>query len=302
MAEPHTQPDRRAPGTSDSLFIAGAIVILFAGFLWSLQGVTIRWIEDATAGQIVFWRHIGQLSTFLLILFLQHRTGVVQAFRRAGKPALLGGLCQVISSICIIYAFLNTTVANVVFIISFAPFVAAVVAWIFLRERLEGRTWLAMSVGTIGVGIMVAEGLAGGLFAGNLLAFVATFSFAALTAIYRWRRHVDMIPTLCWSSTIGVLAGLVISGGVVTVSGHDLALCLFMGCIYNAVGGFLYVRASRYVPAGLLAFLSLSEIVLAPIWAWLGAGEVPTGLTLVGGAIVLGAVLSQPLARARRTR
>ena len=111
---------------------------------------------------------------------------------------------------------------------------------------------------------MVAEGLAGGLFAGNLLAFVATFSFAALTAIYRWRRHVDMIPTLCWSSTIGVLAGLVISGGVVTVSGHDLALCLFMGCIYNAVGGFLYVRASRYVPAGLLAFLSLSEIVLAP--------------------------------------
>ena len=280
---------------SNSLFIAGAILILCAGVLWSLQGITIRLMDDAEAAQIVFWRTLFQFVTFMPILLASHGRNVGAAFKRAGKPAVLGGICQATSTTCIVFAFLHTTIADVVFIMSFAPFVAAILAWVLLRERLAPHTWFAMAVGMLGVGVMMAEGLAGGRLLGNLLAVITSLGFAGLTVIVRWRRHVDMIPTVCWGAAIGSVAGFVLAEGDVLVSLHDLLLCLVMGAFQSALGQFLYIRSSRYVPAGLLAFLTLSEVVLAPVWAWLGAGEVPSGFTLLGGGVLLGAVLSQPL-------
>ncbi len=280
----------------------GAALILLAGALWSLQGLVIRLIEVASPEQIVFWRNLGQFAALMAALAYRSRGRVVRAFRVAGPVAVLGGLCQMTASVTVVYAFVNTTVANVVFIMSASPFMAAILAWIFLGERLGQATLLLMTAGLMGVGVMMAEGLTGGGIAGNLYALVCTMGFAALSVVLRWGRRVDMLPAVCWGGGLGTLAGLALCGGEVGVPLGDGLLAVAMGAGLVSVGMVAYTAGARYVPAGVLAFLSLSEVGLAPFWAWIGVDEVPSPLTLVGGAIVLGAVVLEASANLRRRR
>ena len=102
----------------------------------------------------------------------------------------------------------------------------------------------------------------------------------------------DMIPSICLAGLVGAALGLAMSDSL-AVSRHDLALCLFLG-IFQYAGGFVLITlGARYLPAAEVALLSWTEIVLAPIWVWIGVGEVPALLTLAGGAIVLSAVIAQ---------
>lgn len=278
----------------------GAALILMAGALWSLQGLLIRLIEVASPEQIVFWRNLGQFAVLMAVLAYRSRGRVVRAFRIAGPVAVLGGVCQMVSSVTVIFAFVNTTIANVVFIMSASPFMAAVLAWVFLGERLGRATLLFMSAGLMGVGVMMAEGLAGGGLVGNLYALVCTLGFAALSVTLRWGRRIDMLPAVCWGGGLGTVAGLVLCGGEVSVPLADGLLAVAMGAGLVSVGLIAFTAGARYVPAGVLAFLSLSEVVLAPIWAWLGVDEVPSLVTLAGGAIVLAAIVLEASANLRR--
>lgn len=292
------------PTTAESrsgtpLWAAG--LILLAGFLWSLQGVTIRVLEVATSEQIIFWRNLSQCSALLLFIALRTRGDVIGTIRRAGLLGMFGGTCQTMSSVTVVFAFAYTTVANVNFILSTSPFMTGLLAWLILGERLSLRTIVTMALALGGVGIMMMDGLAGGHLIGNGLAVLTTLGFSALAIILRVKRHVDMLPTIFWGAGFGTLAGLILSGGNIDLPLHDILLCLVMGAIQIGLGQALFVIASRYVQAALLAFLSLSEIVLGPIWAWLGVNEVPSDLTLIGGAVVIGALLWQAGMGARRT-
>ncbi len=280
----------------------GAALILLAGALWSFQGLVIRLIEVASPEQIVFWRNLGQFAALMAALAYRSRGRVVRAFRVAGPVAVLGGLCQMTSSVTVVYAFVNTTVANVVFILSSSPFMAACLAWIFLGERLGRATLLVMTAGLMGVGVMMAEGLGGGSLLGNLYALVCALGFAALSVVLRWGRRVDMLPAVCWGGGLGTVAGLALCGGEVDVPLGDGLLAVAMGAGLVSFGFVAFTAGARYVPAGVLAFLSLSEVVLAPLWAWLGVDEVPSPLTLVGGTIVLGAIVLEASANLRRRR
>jgi drug/metabolite transporter (DMT)-like permease len=278
----------------------GAALILMAGALWSLQGLLIRLIEVASPEQIVFWRNLGQFAALMAALAYRSRGRVVLAFRTAGPVAVLGGVCQMISSVTVVFAFVNTTVASVVFIMSASPFMAAILAWIFLGERLRRATLLFMTAGLMGVGVMMAEGLAGGGLLGNFYALICTLGFAALSVVLRWGRRIDMLPAVCWGGGLGTVAGLVLCGGEVSVPLADGFIAVAMGAGLVSVGLIAFTAGARYVPAGVLAFLSLSEVVLAPVWAWLGVDEVPSVVTLVGGAIVLGAIILEASANLRR--
>ena len=282
------------------LWAAG--LILMAGFLWSLQGVTIRLLEAATSEQIIFWRNLAQCSALILFIAVRSRGDVVGTIRRAGLLGCLGGTFQTMSSVTVVFAFAYTTVANVNFILSTSPFMTGLLAWVILRERLALRTIIAMAVALGGVGIMMLDGLAGGHLIGNGLAVFTTLGFSALAIILRIKRHVDMLPTIFWGAGFGAIAGFILSGGKIDMPMHDILLCVVMGAIQIGLGQALFVMASRYVQAALLAFLSLSEIVLGPIWAWLGVNEVPSELTLVGGGVVIAALVWQAWMGARRTR
>ena len=278
----------------------GIAMVVLAGVFWSLQGPAVRMIDAANGPQIVFWRSIGQLVVMLGVVAVLNRGRVLNAFRLAGYRAVIGGLCGAAAGTCFVFAVLHTTVANVVFIMASAPLVAAAGAWMLLRERIEGRTLAAMVAAVAGIGVMMWEGLASGNVAGMVYALVTTFGFAGIAVVARWGGGLNMLPAVCLGAAFTMVAGWAMAGGDVAVTGRDMLFALASGGLLTAAGATLFLYGAKFVPAGVLVFLTLTEVVLAPIWVWAAFGEVPSTYTLAGGGIVLTAILIEAVLRVRR--
>jgi len=264
----------------------------------SIAGIALRHIESASGWQILFYRSLTFCIVIALWLTFRYRARVVRAFVTVGRPGLVVALSLGLGSTCYVFALLLTTVANALFLISAAPFMAAVLGWIVLRERVRPATWIMMSVALAGIAIMVFHGVQSGRLLGNLVALGTPISFAIMLVALRRAGHRDMLPAICLAGVVGAALGFAMSDTLV-LSRHDLALCLFLG-VFQYAGGFILITlGARYLPAAEVALLSLAEVVLAPIWVWIGVGEVPAALTLVGGGIVLAAVVTQALAGMR---
>ena len=277
----------------------GIALVALAGVFWSLQGPAVRMIETASGPQIVFWRSVGQLVVMLGVVAIVNRGRVVSAFRLAGYRAFVGALCHAAASTCFVLAVLHTTVANVVFIMASAPLIAAVIAWLLLRERIETRTLGAMIAAVIGIAVMMSEGLATGDVTGTLLALVTTFGFAGIAVVARWGGGLNMLPAVCLGAAFTIVAGWIMAGGDVAVTVPDRFYALASGGLLTATGATLFLYGAKFVPAGVLAFLTMTEVVLAPIWVWSVFGEVPSAYTLAGGAVVLVAICTEAVLRVR---
>ena len=275
------------------------MLVLLAGVFWSLQGPTVRMIETASGPQIVFWRSIGQLVVMLGVVAIFNRGRVLSAFRLAGYRAVVGGLCNAAAGTCFVLAVLHTTVANVVFILASAPLIAAAGAWLLLRERIEPRTLGAMIAAVIGIAVMMSEGFATGNLTGALLALVATFGFAGIAVVARWGGGLNMLPAVCIGAVFTIVAGWTMAGGDVAVTVSDRLYAFVSGGLLTATGATLFLYGAKFVPAGVLVFLTLTEVVLAPIWVWAAFDEIPSTYTLAGGAIVLGAIFVEAVLRVR---
>ncbi len=303
--DPHNPPPAPAPeGASaargDPLYARGIVLVMAAGGFWSLGGLLFRLVEEATVWQILLVRSVALSLTLFCVMAARHRGAVFREFRKAGWPAVIGGCGLGGAFTGFLFSLAHTTVANAVFILSAAPFAAAPLAWLVLGERVRGATWAAMAVAVVGVGVMVAGGVRAGLVFGNLMALMATIGFAVFAVSLRYGRHVDMLPTACVAGVItAVLAGAV--AGSYTYTAGDLALAAAMGVVQVGVGMILFTKGSRHVPAAELTLLSLTEVVLAPIWVWLAMGEAPGVPTLVGGAIVFAAIIGRAISGMRRT-
>jgi len=294
------QKDSRAPAApaGKRRHATGVILVLAAGVMLSIAGIALRHIESASGWQILFYRSLTFCIVIALWLTFRYRARVVRAFVTVGRPGLVVALSLGLGSTCYVFALLLTTVANALFLISAAPFMAAVLGWIVLRERVRPATWIMMSVALAGIAIMVFHGVQSGRLLGNLVALGTPISFAIMLVALRRAGHRDMLPAICLAGVVGAALGFAMSDTLV-LSRHDLALCLFLG-VFQYAGGFILITlGARYLPAAEVALLSLAEVVLAPIWVWIGVGEVPAALTLVGGGIVLAAVVTQALAGMR---
>jgi len=272
--------------------VLGFGLVLLAGVFWSLAGILVRNIEAATSWQIVFYRSASFVVVILAVLAARHRARLPRALAAIGWAGVGGGLCLAAAYVAVILAMLNTTVANVLFIFAAAPFFAAVLGRLVLKELVPRRTWAAIAVALAGVGLMVVDGLAGGSLFGNLMGLVMTLAFAALVVVLRYGRAVDMLPTVCLGGVVAG-AGAALVADSLAISLHDLAICVVLGTVQIGCGMIAFTVGSRYVPAALLGLGAMTEVVFGPVWVWLGVGEVPSWLTLVGGAVVLGAVTAQ---------
>ena len=261
-------------------------LVIIGGFFLSTSGILLRNIETASGWQILFYRGLTFSLTLFLLLLLRYRAGIGAAFRAIGKPGLWAGLVLGLGSICYIFAILLTTVANAVFIIGAAPLATAFVAWLVLGERTSRFGVIAMLVSLAGVGLMFADGLLEGRWAGNVAALGVVASFVVFLLIIRGKRRVDMLPATCLSGIVmaGVAAFFIES---LVISSHDLAIAIVMGCLQFGIGFWCFTVASRYIMASEVALFSLTESILGPIWVWIGVGEKPSSLTLVGSAVVL---------------
>jgi DME family drug/metabolite transporter len=276
----------------------GVILVLLAGTFWSIGGLVVRLIEQATPWQIVFYRSLALALTLTVVILRRQRGDLVGGLRHTGALAPVAGFCLALGFACWIFALMHTTVANALFLLSTQTFVTAILAFLVLGERIGRLTWLTMSLALVGVGVMMSAGIVLGTLFGNLLGLGAALAFSAFTVALRYGRDVDMFPAVWWAGCFAALiAGsmLLLSGQSFGVSGWDLGMCTILGVVQLSFGLIAFTAGSRYLPAAELALLAIVEVILGPIWAWLGVGEVPSGLTLVGGVVVLAAVVWRAL-------
>jgi drug/metabolite transporter (DMT)-like permease len=281
----------------------GVLFVFAAGLLWSTVGLGIRLIDDAVVWQILLYRSIS-LSLFLYVL-IRVRSGespFVQ-IRRTGAPAIIAGLSLVAAYSGGIYAIQNTSVANAMLLFATAPFMAAVLGWIVLREPVRTATWIAIAVAIGGIGIMVADKSGSVALKGSLAALGSAFGFAVFTVALRWGRTGEMLPAVFLSGlfAIFITSAICLALGLSFVlSPRDGGIAMSMGVFQVGAGLILYTLGSRSVPAAELALLSLAEVLLGPLWVWLFLGETATENTLIGGAVLLAAIAGNAMSGKRR--
>jgi drug/metabolite transporter, DME family len=281
----------------------GVLFVFAAGVLWSTVGLGIRLIEEATVWQILLYRSIS-LSLFLYVV-IRVRSGespFVQV-RRVGFPSVIAGLSLVAAYSGGIYSIQNTSVANAMLLFATAPFMAAVLGWIVLREPVRAATWVSIAIAIGGIGIMVADKSGSVVLNGSLAALGSAFGFAVFTVALRWGRTGEMLPAVFLSGlfaiaiTFGICQFLGLS---IVLSVHDGAVAMGMGVFQVGAGLILYTLGSRSLPAAELALLSLAEVLLGPLWVWLFLGETASLNTLMGGAVLLAAIAGNALSGKRR--
>ena len=265
------------------------LLALFLAVVWSLSGLIFRMVEEADAAQLIFYRGIS-LSTFLVgLVAFRYRGGTVRAFRAIGRPGLAAGASLGIGSVFFLYAIMNTTIANVSFIIASTPFLAAALAWVVLRERVGPRTLISCALALVGVAVMVWEGFAFGGWFGNLAALGGAFLMAGYTVALRRGSQVDMMPAVALSGYIAALIAVTLIDSF-AISWHDFLLAALQGIVISALCNTAFAYCARHIPAAELTLLSMLETVLSPFWVWLVIAETPEGATLVGGVVVLTAI------------
>jgi drug/metabolite transporter (DMT)-like permease len=271
----------------------GTVLVLASAIVWSFGGTLARFLEIQDGWTVVFWRSLFA-ALFLLgfMLLRDGARGTAKLFRGMGLPGIAVGLCFATASTSFILALAYTTVANVVLIQAGVPLIAALMAWLLFGERVALHTWIAIAAVIGGVAIMVSESLGGKVsILGDALAILIAFAFATATIITRRFAHVRMTPAVLLGTLVaGTVAATQASGFAIDL--QELVVLIAFGALNFGLGLALFVTGARLVPSALAALLGTTETVLAPLWVALIHGEIPGTRTVIGGIIVLAALLS----------
>lgn len=280
----------------------GVILMVGASVCWSLSGIIVRNTRVDNNWEVVFWRSCFSFLFLALWLGATHGRASVVELRRVGWVGVVSGILFATMITFFLLALTLTTVANTQAIVCLSPFMAALAAWVLMRERLSLRTWIAMAGALIGIALMFIESFGAGRMIGNLVALFVPLAYGINVAILR-KSHAqgDMVMAVLIGSFISALVTLPLAWPF-QASSHDLALLALMGVVQLAVGCILFVRATPRLTAAEISLISLLESILAPLWVWWGVGERPSQLALVGGAIVIASLLLNELLSARRKR
>jgi drug/metabolite transporter (DMT)-like permease len=268
----------------------GQIYVALAAVAWSTAGVLQRQLTLDTSTQ-VFGRAAFAAAALLGYVAIVERGQVLRGFRSVGGAGIAVALCVAIASGSFIGALNHASVARVLFILAVSPVLAALLAWATLGEPISRRTALAMVLALSGVAVMLgAPGEAS--LTGDGLAFAAALAFSVMIVITRWKHEVSMAPATCLSQAILVAAFLPFATPG-EISGDDLAWLAALGIGQIGLGFALLTVGARLIPAAQVGLITLLEVVLGPVWVWLALDERPGTLTLVGGTIVIAAIVLQ---------
>jgi DME family drug/metabolite transporter len=284
-------------------YFVGVVLVLMSGVFWSSMGLGIRMIEQANVWQILFYRSIALACFLFCIITLRSGFRPLAAIRSAGIAGAIGGVGLVFAFSGGIYAIQTTTVANAMFLFAAAPFLAAVAGWVILREQVRHATWVAMLFAIIGIAIMVINGFAAGKLVGNLSALLSASGFAVFTIALRWGKLEDMLPAVFLAGVFAIITGALVcefNGYGFALPRNDIVISLSMGVFQVGMGLVIYTIGSRVVSAAELALLSMTEVLLGPVWVWIFIGETVSFYTLLGGAVLMLAIAGNALSGLRR--
>jgi len=272
--------------------LPGPLLIFFGALSLSFGGLIVKSFEGATLWQILFWRSLFFSLTVLTFLIITYKSKVLKSFHDSGLPGFIGGLILSIGFCGYVFAMYNTTVANTNFIISLQILFLAIFGFFFLKEKINLITFISIILAMSGVLLMVGNSLSPGELSGNLAAFTMPITFAVLIMIVRKFPSVDMVPAQFVAGVSSCLIGLSLSPTIM-ISPHDIFLGFLAGFFQIGFGFIFITIGARTTPSAMVGIIMLSESVLGPIWAFLFVSEIPSLYGLIGGAIILFAVLLQ---------
>jgi len=279
-------------------YLKAFFLVLFAGTIWSFGALLVRYMEAAQSYQWQYLFFRGMTVAIFLLIYILTKEGiaVVDNFKRTGLAELLGSCGLVAAFSGYILSITVTTVANTLFMLAAAPFIAAFLGIVLLQEKVRYITWVAMIIAFFGILIMVLEGLEAGNFFGNLMALVSALGFAVFSVSLRFRKETPKFTTVALAGILCALVALLI----IFFDNDTLAMPLrnvYLSILHGLIVGFgliLFSLGSKFLPAAQLTLLSMVEVVGGVLWVYIpifGIHEVPSVLTVTGGVIVLSAIV-----------
>lgn len=270
--------------------------MLAATLMWSIAGVVTRHLEHAQKFEVTFWRSAFMVLCLLGILPLVQGRNVFKRMRHGGIALWFSGLCWCGMFTFFMLAIMLTTVANVLVTLSLAPLFTALAARLFIGHHVPVRTWLAIVVAGLGIAYMYGSQLGQGVsLAGTLLALCVPISGAANWTINHYSHEqgheVDMMPAILIGGVLSAMITLPLARPF-QASNHDLGLLFGLGLLQLAIPCVLVIMCTKVLKAPEVALLGLLEVIFGILLAWLGAGEVPGPDVLVGGTLVIGALVA----------
>ena len=272
--------------------LPGPLLIFLGALSLSFGGLIVKSFEGATLWQILFWRSVFFSLTVLTFLIITYKKKLFNSFYLSGMPGFIGGVILSLGFCGYVIAMYSTTVANTNFIISLQILFLAIFGYFFLKEKISALTMVSIVLAITGVLIMVGNSLTPGELSGNLAAFSMPITFAVLIIIVRKYPSVDMVPAQFVAGICCCLIGYFLSSKIM-ISYHDIFLGFLAG-FFQVGFGFIFITiGARTTPSAMVGIIMLSESVLGPLWAFLFVSERPSIFSLIGGAIIIFAVLIQ---------
>ena len=272
--------------------LPGPFLVFLGAVSLSFGGLIVKSFEGSTLWQILFWRSFFFIIVISIFLLISYKKSVFSALYKSGLPGLVGGLILSIGFASYVFAMYETTVANANFIIQTQTLFLAIFGYVFLKEKISKLTFTCIVIAVFGILLMLGGSVSQGQMTGNLVAFIMPISFAILILIVRKFPEVDMIPLQLVAGIFATLIGLAMSPTII-ISSNDIFLGFLAG-FFQVGFGFIFITiGARSTPSAFVGIIMLTEAVLGPFWAWLFVNENPPISVLIGGSIVVTAVVIQ---------
>lgn len=283
-----TRRDHATPATR-----RGALLVACAAVCWSSGGLIVR-LVSTSPWTTSLWRSLFASLFLTTVLWVVRGRSIIAQWREGGRPVVIVAACMATASTCFIFSLAHTSVANTLILMSTGPYVAGLLGWLWLGERVALRTWVTMGVALAGTVVMVSSSYAHGTVVGDLLAIVMAGSFAVATVLVRRHPEIRMAPAAALATAFTALIALPLAEPF-SISSRDFALLAFFGVGQFGAGFLLFMTGARLIPAAESSLIGMLETVLGPLWVWLVLSERPNPASLTGGALILAALVANTL-------
>ena len=272
--------------------LPGPLLIFSGAFCLSFGGLIVKSFEGATLWQILFWRQLFFVILVSIFLLFTYKKKIFVALYESGLPGFIGGIILGCGFSAYVFAMYKTTVANTNFIIQTQAIFLAIFGYLFLKEKISKLTLLSIILAITGIILMVGNSLSPGQLSGNLVAFIMPISFAVLIIIVRKYPKVDMVPLQLFAGIVAMLIGYFVSSKI-NISSHDILLAFIAGFFQVGLGFIFITIGAKKTLSAMVGILMMTEAVFGPFWAWMFLEETPQFIALIGGTIIIIAVLIQ---------
>jgi len=282
---------------------AKGLLITLTGVLILSPDVLLIRLAGIPEWTLMFWRGLGMAGVIALWLFVSQGRRAVTAFRGVGWAGLAIGVSYTVGNVSFLYSVNHTLAANTLFILATMPVFSALISRFVLGHSVPLRTLATIAAVLVGIGL-IARGSAGGGagdLMGDLAAVVTALSWAVIFAIAGQQKNLSMVPAMAIAGAVATLAALGLGPGL-SVPAASVPYVALIALIVTPGATALLSLGPRYLPPADVSLIMLLEAVFGPLLVWWVLSEVPGGWTLMGGAVVLGALTLNNLAGLRSPR